>query len=314
MEHRNRILAIILAFSATLLLVVTVTQACTDGVTAPENAFANTWGPCRQDIINYIFHMWDLTDDSWQPAGAQDNCNEALPFAKVINAVVLISNGPHEQLGGFHDTIDYNDESRSTSSAYHGNVYLRFIQAGGGAEATSETGRFDAEDRTNLHCPIFNFPGTINPASGNAEMLDERASVLVHEMWHHSLYAQGYDPSHFNGPSGNCTASGSACDRYFFHPPDFKLPDGTLSSQIGSLNKNVVVNNVGVYFHSPYQLMVEFDADYALFPNTFLVPFSVRLEAQSVGNIHLATNFLNAVPFSIGTPVPFPTYVPRQNP
>src|SRR5215831_7249305 len=157
MGHSNRYLAVVLSISAVLIFAVTVTQACTDGVTAPENAFANTWGPCRQDIINYIFRAWDLTDDSWQPAGLQDDCNQGLPFAKVINAVVLISNGPHEQLGGFHDTVDYNNESRSTSSAYHGNVYLRFIQSGGGAEATSEWGRFAHEDRTDLHCPIFDF-------------------------------------------------------------------------------------------------------------------------------------------------------------
>jgi hypothetical protein len=314
MKLKNHFLTAFLYACAVLLFALTVAEACQDGVTAPEEAWANAWGSCQQNIINYIFNKWDLTDDSWQPAGAQDNCNEALPFAKVINAVVFISNGPHEQLGGFHDTVDYNNESRSTSSAYHGDVYLRFIENGGGAEATSEWGRFDAEDRTDLHCPIFNFPGNINPVNTNAEMLDERASVLVHEMWHHSLYAQGYDPSHFNGPTGNCVASGSACDRYYFHTPDFKLPDGTLSSQIGNLNRNVVVNNVGVYFHSPYQLMVEFDADMALFPNADWVPFAVRLEAQSVGNNHIASNFLNTVPFSIGTPSPFPTYVPRQNP
>ena len=297
-----------------LLFQVTAAHACTDGATKPESAFANTWGPCRQDIIDYIYYQWDMTDDSWTPAGKHDDCNEKLPFAKVINAVVLTSNGPHDQLGGFHDTVDYNNESRSTNSPYHGDIYLRFYQNEGGAEAVSEWERFLAEDRTSLACPIFNYPGTAKPVQGNAEMLAERASVLVHEMWHHWLYFNGYDPSHFNGPSGNCSANGSARDRYFYHPPDFKLPDKTLSSQIGDLNKQVISNGVGVYFHSPYQIMVEFDADFALFPNYDAVPFSVRLEAQTVGNIHIGTNFLNAVPFSIGTPVPFPKYSPRQNP
>jgi hypothetical protein len=314
MIRAHSFLSIPLRAAACLLFAVTVSQACTDGATTPENAWANTWGPCRQDVINYIYNAWDMTDDSWNPAGKHDDCNEKLPFAKVINAVVLLSNGPHEQLGGFHDTIDYNNEARSTGSPYHGDIYLRFIENGGGSEADSEWGRFLAEDRTNLHCPIFNYPGTKNPTQGNAEMVAERASVLVHELWHHSLYAQGFDPSHITGPTGSCTASGAACDNYYWHPPDFKLPDGTLSSQIGNLNRNVIEGGVGVYFHSPYQLMVEFDADMALLGNYFNVPFSVRQEAQSVGNVHLGGNFVNGAPFTIGTPVPFPKYVPRKNP
>ena len=300
---------LILSAVVALLSIGLTAWACIDGANGPEMAFAKTWGPCRQDIIDFIYQQWDLTDDSWTPAGKQDDCNENLPFAKVINAVVLLSNGPHFQLGGFHDTIDYNDESRSTGSPYHGNFYVRFIEQGSSpnAEADSETGRFAAEDRTNLHCLLF------DPNSA-FEVLANRASVLVHEAWHHWQHANNYSTDHLNGPTGSCTVSGPGCDYYYFHPPDFQLPDGTLSSQIGDLNKTVVQNNVGIYFHSPYQVQIEFDADIALWANTGLVPFAVRLEAQSIGNAVLSSQFANTAAFTIGAPVPFPVYQLRQNP
>lgn len=131
--------------------------ACIDGASPTETAFASTL-PCQQADIRSIANDYALTyDDSWVPAGLKDDCNSSLPFGKVMNAVAFIGLGPHFQLGGFHDTIDYLNESRSRRSAFHGDFYLRFIQQGAGptSEADSEVGRFAAPDRTNLHCPIF---------------------------------------------------------------------------------------------------------------------------------------------------------------
>jgi len=282
--------------------------ACSDGLTTTELAWANEWGPCRQDVILYIYQKWDMTDDSWDPAGKFDDCNMTTAFAKAINAVVLTSNGPHEQIGNFHDTVDYNAESRSTGSPFHGDFYLRFIQQGDNpsSEADSETGRFLAEDRTNLHCPLFDANNLISGTVVN------RASTLVHEAWHHWQYANGYDTSHQTGPTGSCTASGPACDNFYFHDPNFVFSDGKVSEQIGMLNRQIVLNGVGVYFHSPYQVQVEFDSDIALWTN--LIPFAARLEAQSVANARLQSQFVNGAPFMVGTPDPFPTYAFRQSP
>jgi hypothetical protein len=76
--------------------------------------------------------------------------------------------------------------------------------------------------------------------------------------------------------------------------------------QLGSLNKTNVVNGIGLYFHSPYQIMTEFEGDVANLGSPAFMPFAIRQEAQSVGNVHLTSNFVNRAGFTIGTPVPFP--------
>ena len=66
------------------------------------------------------------------------------------------------------------------------------------------------------------------------------------------------------------------------------------------------MNGIGQYFHSPYQVMAEFESDIALFGSPVFMPFAIRQEAQNVGNNHLAANFVNGAAFTIGKPVPFP--------
>ena len=321
----RRLLIAVLMTAVAAALMLRRASACTDGASPTETAFASTF-PCEQADIVSIFYDYALTDDSWVPAGLHDDCNSALPFAKVMNAIAFIGLGPHFQLGGFHDTIDYMNESRSHRSAFHGDFYLRFIQQGAlpNSEADSEVGRFDAEDRTNLHCQIFNLPP---PGAGvvSAGFLAERAAVLVHEAWHHWQHANGLSANHITGPIGNCRSANAACDYYYYHAQDSQFPDGSLSSQLGGLNFNncvpgVLCSILGIpsqptgYTHSAYQVMVEFSSDMASFANPFIVPFAARLEATLVGNGHIAQNFVNVVPYSIGLPVPFPKIVQRQNP
>jgi hypothetical protein len=316
----------VFATTAAVGLMLRPASACTDGASPTETAFATTFPSCDQTDILILAHDYALTqDDSWVPAGLKDDCNLGLPFAKVLNAVIFIGLGPHFQLGGFHDSIDYLNESRSHRSAFHGNFYLRFIQQGAlpTSEADSETGRFQKEDRTNLHCPIFNLPSGGGTSAG---FLAERAAVLVHEAWHHWQHANGLSTNHITGPIGNCPSkTGAACDYYYYHAQDFQFPDGSLSSQLGALNFNNCVPGVpcsilGIpaqptgYTHSAYQVMVEFSSDMANWANPFIVPFVNRLEARLVGNGHIAQNFVNVVPYVIGKPVPFPKVFKRQNP
>jgi hypothetical protein len=286
-----------------LLAAGIVVQACTDGATTTEVSFTTAWPSCDQDLIKQFWQGWGVTDDSWNPAGILDDCNESLPFAKVMNAIALIGGAP-TVAGIFHQRGDYYLESRATLTPYHADVYLRFIQDhGAGVEAQS-----DAGDHTDLDCPIFNYPGTPTPSPGNpnAEMLAERSAVLIHEMWHHWQDAHDYDSSHMDGPQGSCTAGAGACDWFYPHAPGSTLPDGTTSDQLGSLNKTNVVNDVGLYFHSPYQIMAEFEGDLANWGSPVFMPFAIRQEAQSVGNVHLSSNFVNGAGFTIGNPVPFP--------
>ncbi|HXJ89070.1 MAG TPA: hypothetical protein VMS18_19790 [Candidatus Binatia bacterium] len=293
------------AVAAAMVLVsaVILVHACTDGATTTEVSFTKAWPSCDQDLIRQLWQGWGVTDDSWNPAGISDDCNEGLPFAKVMNAIALIGGSP-TVAGIFHQRGDYMLESRAVSTPYHDDVYLRFIQDhGAGVEAQS-----DAGDHTDLDCPIFNFPGVPTPSPGNpnAEMLAERSAVLIHEMWHHWQDAHDYDSSHMDGPQGSCTAAAGACDWFYPHAPGSSLPDGTNSDQIGSLNKTNVVNDIGLYFHSPYQIMTEFESDVAIFGSPVFMPFAIRQEAQNVGNVHLSSNFVNGAGFTIGNPVPFP--------
>jgi hypothetical protein len=315
-----RILATTVAVGAMLGRAI----ACIDGASPTETAFASTLS-CQQADIVSIANDYAVTDDSWVPAGLKDDCNVNLPFAKVMNAIAFIGLGPHFQLGGFHDTIDYLNESRSTRSAFHGDFYLRFVQQGDtpNSEADSETGRFEKEDRTNLHCLIFNVPAGPGVSAG---FLAERAAVLVHEAWHHWQHANGVSSDHLTGPTGNCPTSGDSCDYYYFHAPDSQLPDGSLSSQLGKLNISTCFGGLPCnllpifggpppgYTHTAYQVMVEFSADMANFANPFIVPLAARVEARLVGNQHIQQNFVNVVPYTIGAPVPFPKIIGRQNP
>jgi hypothetical protein len=276
--------------------------ACTGGATTSELAFAGTWPSCDLTMIDMFWQEYAVTDDSWNPAGIDDACNEAKPFAKVMNAIALIEGAPENTVGTFHDRIDYMRESRSTSSAYHDDFYLRFILDGFTSEASTDPG-----DHTDLHCPFF------DPTNG-ASVLGERGAVLVHEAWHHWQDRNDFDTSHMDGPLGKCSAGQGACDWFYPHAPGSLLPDGTHSDQIGSLNKFVVVNDVGMYFHSPYQIMAEFESDIAIWGSSAFMPFSIRQEAQNLGNGHLTQNFVNGAAFFIGVPEPFPDYVQRQNP
>jgi hypothetical protein len=299
----GRFVIIAVSVVMTLLAVGIVVHACTDGATTTEVSFTAAWPSCDQDLIKLFWQGWGVTDDSWNPAGISDDCNERLPFAKVMNAIALIGGAP-TVAGIFHQRGDYYLESRANQTPYHADVYLRFIEDHGpGVEAQS-----DAGDHTDLDCPIFNYPGTPtpNPGNPNAEMLAERSAVLVHEMWHHWQNANGYDSSHMDGPRGSCTAGAGACDWFYPHAPGSRLPDGTTSDQLGSLNKTNVVNGIGLYFHSPYQIMAEFETDVATWGSPVFMPFAIRQEAQNVGNYHLTANFVNGAGFTIGNPVPFP--------
>jgi hypothetical protein len=303
----RRFVFIALSAAMAFLSAGIMVEACTDGATTTEVSFTTAWPSCDQDLIKQLWIGWGVTDDSWNPAGISDDCNESLPFAKVMNAIALIGGAPTVP-GIFHQRADYMAESGESYpfflNEYHSNIYLRFIQNhGAGVEAQSEAG-----DHTDLDCPIFNYPGvpTPNPGNPNAEMLAERSAVLIHELWHHWQNAHGYDSSHMDGPRGSCTAVGAACDWFYPHAPGSALPDGSTSDQIGSLNKTNVVNNIGLYFHSPYQIMTEFESDVAIWGSPVFMPYAIRLESQNVGNVHLTSNFVNGAGFTIGTPVPFP--------
>src|SRR5690349_20057738 len=151
---------------------------CVDCAGLEETSVQNLYG-CWPDLFNWAWQAYALTDDSWNPAGISDACNIALPFAKVINSIFLINYALSDNyIQQWHSTEDYRSSSRAADNRFHGPFYQRFVEYNRSAEADSETGRFAARDRTNLHCPLFNI-GSPSDSPSN------RGSVLLHESWHH---------------------------------------------------------------------------------------------------------------------------------
>ena len=273
-----------------LALVLAPHQAlsCVDGANAQDTAVRNLYG-CWRDLYLWVWQAYQLTDDSWNPAGISDACNLALPFAKTINGAFVIGytlSDNHDRQ--WHSTDDYETSARAASNQYHGPFYQRFIQYNGNAEADSEVGRVAARDRTNLHCPIFNLRG---PSDDPVN----RGSVLVHESWHHWQHKHGFKSDHMDGPRGACTAGAGACDWFYFHRVG--------RFEFGQLDRyDLDPNNLA--FHSPYQVQSEFDADVAELAKSF-VPVSVTQQARFYGNARLATQFVNRVAYRIGDPRPW---------
>lgn len=256
---------------------------CIDGINTEEAGVQALYG-CWRDLYLAVWQLYQLTDDSWDAAGLDDACNVALPFAKVINAVFLIHYTLTDNYSlQWHSTEDYTSESEAVGNRFHNEFYIRFIEGDGSSEASSETGRFLAEDRTDLNCPIFDMR---NPSNSVAN----RASVLIHEAWHHWQNDHGWQTSH-----PQCGFPAHDCDYFYFHRVseyDFGKLDAI------DLDPNHLL------FHSPYQVQCEFDADIAELAQPW-VPVVATQAARATGNARLSSQFVNNPPWRIGNPRPW---------
>lgn len=260
---------------------------CKDGMSLAESAI---WVRIPTEGQWPEFYRWaraafDLTDDSWNPAGAANPSDGNLPYGKMITSIYLLAYALRDEyIPQWHARADYLSAARAADNRYHGPFYCRF-QNSNASEARSETGRVAARDRINFRCPVFDVGG---PSDDPAN----RASVMVHEAWHHWQYKYDYDGVHQTGPS---VANGLEGDWYYFHGSgvfDF----GTLwvhDTHAGSFR-----------FHSPYQVAIEFDADLAEYSFGW-IPTIVRQQARYYGNTRLATQCKNRIAYRIGDPRPF---------
>jgi hypothetical protein len=160
---------------------------------------------------------------------------------------------------------------------------MRMIRYDGAKEATAVWGVFAAQDRTDLHCPLYNEGSPSNFPS-------HRAGVLVHEAWHHWLYTHDFDPAHGSGG----VAQYAEADYYYFH---------TVSVfEFGFLH--AWSTGTPFQFHSPYQVEVEFFADLAELAIS-ATPTQVTQTARDHGNTLLRKAFINPAPYTIGDPRPW---------
>jgi hypothetical protein len=256
---------------------------CIDGASLEELAVQNLYG-CWRDFYLWGWNAFALTDDSWDGAGLTDACNINLPFAKVLNSIFLINYSLSDNYAlQWHSQEDYTSSARAADNRFHGPFYQRFIEYDGSANASTETGRVAARDRTDLHCPLFNSGASNNSPSA-------RAGIMLHESWHHWQYKHGFDGSH-----PQCGSPAHDCDYYYFHHvADFDF---------GQLDR-YDTNRSHFRFHSPRQVQVEFLADLAELSRPW-VPTVVTQAARAFGNARLTSEFVNAVGYRIGDPRPF---------
>ncbi|WP_297619935.1 hypothetical protein [Nocardia sp.] len=237
------------------------------------------------EFYSWAHDAFAITDDSWDPAGGTERWNGSKPYGKMIHAIYLLAYALRDvYLPQWHARADYLAAARAIDNQYHGPFYLRFRNSSD-HEATSETGLFATRDRTNYKCPVFDLGGPSDDPSN-------RASVLVHESWHHWQRKYHWKTDHQHG---GAVAPGLDGDWYYFH--------GSGLFDFGTLWTSNPHSNP-LRFHSPYQVQIEFDADLAEFSFSW-VPVIVQSQARYYGNTRLTNQCKNRITYRIGDPRPF---------
>jgi len=254
---------------------------CRDGMTIVDRAI-NVLIPARSqwpEFYDWAHQAFNLTDDSWDPAGEGDPGNGNLPYGKMINAIYLLAYALRDNYdASWHSQGEYLAAGMAVDSPYHEEFEIRFVDGGG--EATA-----DAGDHTDMHCVLFD-QGSKSDSPAN------RASVIAHEGWHHWQDHHGYESSHLTGGAIEAPLEG---DWYYYH--------GYGAYEFGTL-WTYDLGFSPIKFHSPYQVAVEFDADLAELSQAWL-PEVVRQSARYYGNRRLQAQFKNRVYYRIGDPRPF---------
>jgi hypothetical protein len=256
---------------------------CKDGWGTLEEIMAHGWatGFSHWDHFADQAHTWfALTDDSWNPAGADDWNDGTRPYGKTLTSLFIIVYGLGNDFLSWHPTEDYVNCTLSPKNAFHNLFYLLFIEYNGSAEAEAEAGGIGS-NRTNLHCLLFDVGNTAS------NFPSHRAGVLVHEAWHHWQKKHGFQSNH---PSG-CTAA--ECDYFYRHGFSWSHHD---TLDFYSLDP--------LLFHSPIQIEAEFLADLAIFPRAGL-PTVIAQTARDHANTLLKKYFVNRTPYRVGDPRPF---------
>ena len=260
---------------------------CVDGMTMAELAVDRLIPAPSQwpEFYSWAHDVFALTDDSWDPAGGEAQWNGSLPYGKMLHAIYLLAYALRDDyIPQWHARADYLNAARAADNNYHGPLYARFLNDSD-AEAQSDTGRFAARDRINFKCPLFDRAGVSDDAAN-------RASVMVHEAWHHWQHKYGWKTDH---QFGGAITPGMEGDWYYFHGSGL-FDFGTLWTFDAHSNP--------LRFHSPYQIAVEFDGDLAEYSFSW-VPVIVQDQARYYGNTRLANQFKNRISYRIGNPRPF---------
>lgn len=112
---------------------------CNDGAGLEEQAVQALYG-CWRDLYMAVYRMYDMTDDSWDPAGKFDACTVAKPFAKVVNSWFLVGYCLSDNYGQqWHSTEDYVSSISCYDNRFHGPFYTRFIHTTAAGRQTARS-------------------------------------------------------------------------------------------------------------------------------------------------------------------------------
>src|SRR5262249_54051869 len=106
------------------------TTMCVDGMTMCELAVdrlipAPSHWP---EFYSWAHDAFDLSDDSWDPAGGSETWNGSKPYGKMIHAIYLLTYALRDEyVLQWHARNDYLSAARAADNSYHGPFYLRFI-------------------------------------------------------------------------------------------------------------------------------------------------------------------------------------------
>jgi hypothetical protein len=257
---------------------------CIDGVAAVDLAvwrlipYQAQW----PEFYSYARAAFDLTDDSWNPAGGGAPDDARLPYGKMINSIYLLTYAiRNEYLPQFHSREDYMLAANGADNAFHDDYEYQFRNRNDGLSAKA----IESGSRTEMYCPVFNVGVYVDDPA-------RRASVMVHEGWHHWQYKYNWQSHH---EFGGAITGGQEGDKFYFH--------GTGAFDFGQLH-TIDLGANPIKFHSPYQVEAEFLADLAEYSFGW-IPIAVTDSAKAFGNDILANRFQNATSYRIGQPRPF---------
>lgn len=255
---------------------------CRDGIGLVDLAMSKIvpWQPLWPEFYAWAINEFDLSDDSWDPAGGSPPYLRSLPMGKMMLSIYLISYALRDEyIPQWHARNDYLDAARGPENHYHEDQNYRFIQVGDDPKSEAST-HDEAGDDIDMHCKVFDLESVSDDPVN-------RASVMIHEAWHHWQRHRGFVSDHLPG----------SLDWYYRH--------GSGEFDFGQLWKyRIDPTNRHHLFHSPYQIQVEFDADIAEYSRSF-IPVAVTDSARSFGNARLSNRFKNTPGYRIGRPRPF---------
>ena len=259
-------------------------EAMTDVYVAGGNGVTST---AVAVAISYI-HEDNGPTTSWDGLGV-NSVSLAYPQPQLGTAWLLGALGRGDNWAGFHPASQYGGLQMRDGNAFHFPIGWAYLDD---TVNTAKTNYSSLNyDVVSYECPTFN---------GSTDVLG-MAAITLHEHWHAVLHDHGFAQGthgHMAGPTGECT--NATCDYFYAHHLSDYLPtDSNSQGFLGFLS----TTNFTHYFHSPYQIEIEYACDVANFPQGW-TPAIVHQNAAAAANSTL-TFIANVVPWKCGDPVPF---------